>query len=129
MSWTLSWVSGREGHLTVQGYELHRADAFTEAPYAPFRARSEHLTGLSGLVPERQGQNVALTVLFVPYLLDSGRRVSWHYSFFSHRLFSEEDTFPLTGLGTRKPLDPGFLVQGYLAHKKQPPPSQTTIGR
>ena len=32
----------------------------------------EHLTRLSGLLPESQGRNLALTVVYVPYSLFSG---------------------------------------------------------
>ena len=35
----------------------------------------EELTMFYGLSPESQGQNPALTVLHVPYLLDSGKRM------------------------------------------------------
>jgi len=39
----------------------------------PYAAAAEgHLTLFQGLLPESQGQNVALTVLYVPYSLDSG---------------------------------------------------------
>ena len=41
--------------------------------YYHFRARREELKRFKGLLPESQGQNLALTVLYVPYLLDSGR--------------------------------------------------------
>jgi len=37
------------------------------------RAKKEQLRRIEGLPPESQGQNLALTVLHVPYLLDSGR--------------------------------------------------------
>ena len=37
------------------------------------RARREHLTRVEGLAPESQGWNLALTVLCVPYSLDSGK--------------------------------------------------------
>ena len=32
----------------------------------------EQRVSVGGLLPERQGQNLVLTVLYVPYLLDSG---------------------------------------------------------
>ena len=38
-----------------------------------FRAKREHLERFHGLSPERHGQNLALTALYVPYSLDSGR--------------------------------------------------------
>ena len=34
----------------------------------------EQLTMSYGLLPENQGQNLALTVLYVPYPLDSGTK-------------------------------------------------------
>ena len=37
-----------------------------------FRAKREQLKSFSGLAPESQGQNLALTVLYLPYSLDSG---------------------------------------------------------
>ena len=37
-----------------------------------FRAKREHLQGVEGLLPESQGQNLAVTVLDVPRSLDSG---------------------------------------------------------
>ena len=37
-----------------------------------FRAKREQLTTFHGLFPESRGQNRALTVLYVPYSLDSG---------------------------------------------------------
>ena len=37
-----------------------------------FRAKREHLERFEGLSPERQGQNLALNVLHVPYSLDDG---------------------------------------------------------
>jgi len=39
---------------------------------APFQAKREQLKKLYGLLPESQGQNLALTVLYVPHSLDSG---------------------------------------------------------
>ena len=41
------------------------------------RAKSEQLERFLGLLPERQGQKLALTVLFVPYLLDERRLGLW----------------------------------------------------
>jgi len=38
-----------------------------------FRAKREHPKMCSGLVPESQGHDLAWTVLYVPYSLDSGR--------------------------------------------------------
>jgi len=37
-----------------------------------FRAKTEQFQRVSGLLPERPGQNLALTVVFVPNSLDSG---------------------------------------------------------
>ena len=37
-----------------------------------FRAKGKQLKTLEGLEPQRQGQNLALTVLRLPYSLDSG---------------------------------------------------------
>ena len=37
------------------------------------RARREQLKRFLGLLPESQGQNLAVTVLYVPHSLDSGR--------------------------------------------------------
>jgi len=39
-----------------------------------FRAKSEQLQRFKGLLPEGHGQNLALTVLYVPYSLESGRK-------------------------------------------------------
>ena len=39
---------------------------------ARFRAKREQLEMFQGLMPESKGQNLALTVLFVLYSLDSG---------------------------------------------------------
>ena len=39
-----------------------------------FRARRGQLETLEGLLPDSQGQNLALTVLYMPYSLDSGTR-------------------------------------------------------
>ena len=36
------------------------------------RAKREHLQIFHGFLPESQGQNLALTVLYVPYSLDRG---------------------------------------------------------
>ena len=36
-----------------------------------FRAKTKQLETVEGLLPESQGQNLALTVLYVPYSLDS----------------------------------------------------------
>jgi len=36
---------------------------------------AEQFRRVYGLLPEGQGQNLALTVLYVPYSLDSGRAV------------------------------------------------------
>ena len=41
-----------------------------------FRAGRKHLTRFEGLLPGSQGQNVALTILYVPCLLDSGTQVN-----------------------------------------------------
>ena len=43
-----------------------------------FQAKSEHIERVPGLLPESQGQNVALTVLCVPYSLDNGMWQSAH---------------------------------------------------
>ena len=40
-----------------------------------FQAKRERLEWLKGLLPKSQGQNLALTVLNVPYSLDSGTRI------------------------------------------------------
>jgi len=37
-----------------------------------FRATREHLDTFSGPAPERQGQNVAVTVLYFPHSIDCG---------------------------------------------------------
>jgi hypothetical protein len=37
--------------------------------------KRDHFTTFSGLVPESQGQTVAVTVSYVPYSLDSGRAI------------------------------------------------------
>ena len=44
----------------------------TYAFISRFRAKREQLKRVQGLLPERSGQNLALTVLYVPYSLDSG---------------------------------------------------------
>jgi len=56
-----------------------KVDAAVPGAVSRVRAKREHLGRLKGLSPESQGQNMALTVLFVPNSLDSGvlgRRVS-----------------------------------------------------
>ena len=40
--WTQVRVSGRSGHLRVQGFELDTADAFTSAVYALLALRYPH---------------------------------------------------------------------------------------
>jgi len=40
-----------------------------------FRSKREHLDRIQGLSPESQGQNLVLTVLFVPRSIVSGRRM------------------------------------------------------
>jgi len=42
------------------------------SPPPPCRAKRGQLEKFDGLLPESQGQNLALTVLYVPNLLDSG---------------------------------------------------------
>ena len=41
----------------------------SEVPLHRFRAKREHLGRVQGLLPESQGHNLALTVLYVPYSL------------------------------------------------------------
>jgi hypothetical protein len=41
-------------------------------PSVRFRAKSERLERFSGLLPERKGKNLDLTIALVPYFLDSG---------------------------------------------------------
>ena len=41
-----------------------------------FQAKRKRLEKFQGLLPERQGQNLAMTVLYVPHSLDNGRRKS-----------------------------------------------------
>ena len=48
-----------------------------DSPYH-LRAKKEHLKGFRGLSPESKGHNLALTVLYVPYLLDSGEQRGWY---------------------------------------------------
>jgi hypothetical protein len=48
-----------------------RPACFEGAPPHRFRAKREQLKRFEGLLPESQGQNMVLTVLYVPGLLDS----------------------------------------------------------
>ena len=52
-------------------------------PYR-FRAKREQLRHISGLLPDSQGQNLALTVLYVTNWLDSGQQL--HPDEFSSRI-------------------------------------------
>ena len=49
-----------------------RAPGCGQARARPFRAESQHLQRFHGLLPESPGQNLALTVVYAPYSLDSG---------------------------------------------------------
>ena len=46
-----------------------------------FRAKSRQFKWFQELSPERQGQNLALTVWGVPYSIDSGRPDGQHLTF------------------------------------------------
>ena len=79
-------------------------------PTYRFRAKMEQLEGFEGLLPGSQGQNLASTVLCVPSSLDSGQRCrgNFEHQFNINRLNRANANW--------------VILQGYLAHKKLPPP-------
>ena len=65
----------------------HQSTKVVWRPCLHFRAKREQLERVSGLLPENQGRNLAVTVLCVPGLLDSGCGACWQRLIKSRRVF------------------------------------------
>ena len=81
-----------------------------------FRVGREPFKTFQGLLPERQGQNLALTLSYVPYSLDSGERVETHTP---HGTHSRKPGAVSAAVG--RPMFLVLTLQVCLAHKKTPP--------
>jgi len=76
-------------------YTRHESKSFRvfrdRFPCGRFRAKMEHLKEFQVLLPESQGQNMALTVVYVPYSLGSGRGAPVVDSYFTEMCSGSEE--------------------------------------